>query len=176
MLAHTEEAADADDDVVDLAGLVENHVADVADLLVVVVVDIDAGQLRGAPLAGLMHRAAVAAAGGSVRVVVGVAVLGIGRTGHQGSGQKCDCKLFGNHGVAPPCGCDRTTRGQELCSTLFLESVGWVERLRNPSGQAPGDGFRQRSTHPTQNESARGLISRAPPTYARSLHRGLGPF
>ena len=40
MLAHAEEAANADHDAIDLAGLVEQDLADVAELLVLVVIDV----------------------------------------------------------------------------------------------------------------------------------------
>ena len=41
MLAHAEEAADADHDAFDLAGLIEQDLVDVAELLILLVVDIE---------------------------------------------------------------------------------------------------------------------------------------
>ena len=55
MLAHTQEPADAQNNVLDLAGLVENDIADVADLLVGLVVDVDTNELGSAPLAFLVR-------------------------------------------------------------------------------------------------------------------------
>ena len=49
MLAHAEEAADADHDAVHLPGLVEQNFADVAKLLVLIVIDVQADQLGGPP-------------------------------------------------------------------------------------------------------------------------------
>src|SRR5262249_32797963 len=46
VLAHAEEAADADHHAVDLAGLVDQHFADVAELLVLIVIDVQTDQLR----------------------------------------------------------------------------------------------------------------------------------
>ena len=56
VLAHAEEAADADHDAFDLAGLVEQDFADVAQLFILVVVDVQADQLRRTPSCGLRHR------------------------------------------------------------------------------------------------------------------------
>ena len=47
MLAHAEKAADAEDDVLGLAGLADDQFLDVADLLIGVVADIDAVSLEG---------------------------------------------------------------------------------------------------------------------------------
>jgi hypothetical protein len=45
MLAHTQEAAHPEDDVLDLARLVQDDIIDVADLFVGVVVDVDTDEL-----------------------------------------------------------------------------------------------------------------------------------
>jgi hypothetical protein len=55
MFTHAEEAANAQDDVLDLAGLVQDDVIDVANLFVGVVVDVDADQLGSPPFAFLMR-------------------------------------------------------------------------------------------------------------------------
>ncbi len=51
MFAHAEEAANAQDDVLDLARLVQDDIIDVADLFVGVVVDVDADELGCPPFA-----------------------------------------------------------------------------------------------------------------------------
>src|SRR5215217_1996412 len=53
LLAHPEEAADADDDRIGIALAVDQDLVDVADLLVVLAVDVDADELGGAPLVGV---------------------------------------------------------------------------------------------------------------------------
>ena len=57
MLAHAEEAADAEDDVLDLSRLVQDDIIDVADLFIGVVVNVDADQLGSAPFALLVDDA-----------------------------------------------------------------------------------------------------------------------
>src|SRR5437588_1312610 len=54
-LAHPEKAADRQYHGVDLAGSAEDDVVDVADVFVVVVVDLEADQLGGTPLALLVR-------------------------------------------------------------------------------------------------------------------------
>src|SRR5450830_1845601 len=54
-LANSQEAADADHDDIELAGSLVDEFVDVADLLVVAVVDIQADQLRRAPSSQLLH-------------------------------------------------------------------------------------------------------------------------
>jgi hypothetical protein len=55
VFAHAEEAADAQDDVLYLAGLVQDDVIDVADLFIGVVVDVDADQLGSPPFSFLVR-------------------------------------------------------------------------------------------------------------------------
>ena len=45
MLAHAEEAADAHNNSVHLAGRVDNYVVDVADLIILLVIDVYADEL-----------------------------------------------------------------------------------------------------------------------------------
>jgi hypothetical protein len=55
VLADSQEAADADHNDIELAGSLIDEFVDVADLLVVAVVDIQADQLRRAPGPQLLH-------------------------------------------------------------------------------------------------------------------------
>jgi hypothetical protein len=55
VFAQAEEAANAQDNVLDLSGLVQNDVIDVADLFVGVVVDVAADQLGSPPFAFLVR-------------------------------------------------------------------------------------------------------------------------
>src|SRR4029077_19738674 len=70
-----------------LARPIQNHVVDVADLLVCLIVHIDASELRTAPFAHLMRGST-----GSLRRR---------RAGYRCGSQECYCKPFGNHDVPP---------------------------------------------------------------------------
>jgi hypothetical protein len=58
VFAHAEKAADADHDPLDFAGLVEKDLVDVAELLVLIVVDVKALELRSSPKLALAFRRA----------------------------------------------------------------------------------------------------------------------
>jgi hypothetical protein len=87
MLAHAQEAANSQNDVFDLARLAEDDVADVADLLVGFIVDVNADEL-GSALFALAVRHSGAVRGGLVRS------LGRYRAGEQGRGQHCGGEIF----------------------------------------------------------------------------------
>jgi hypothetical protein len=61
VLAHAKKATDTDDDSVDLSGLVEQNFIDVAEFLVVVVIHIDADELRRPPCVSMRRRSSFAA-------------------------------------------------------------------------------------------------------------------
>jgi hypothetical protein len=68
VFAHAKEAADAQNDLLDLAGLIQNDIIDVADLLVGLVVDIHADEFGCAPFALSMRRGGAIAGRALVRV------------------------------------------------------------------------------------------------------------
>ena len=55
VLSHAQEPTDTNDKSRHLTGLIQQNFVDVADLLILLVVDIQASELRGAPLSRMLH-------------------------------------------------------------------------------------------------------------------------
>src|SRR4051812_8139837 len=143
MLAHAKESADADDDGSGLAGFVENHIADIADLLVLFVVDIDARELRCPP--------AVLVRGRVRRRRIGLRHRRLRESRSRQQGRRYERNSqFGKHGILQCVALARTMIGQGFGSSwrhggcLFeyrnmrnVRPERALARLAGRSGKAP---------------------------------------
>src|ERR1700736_426101 len=90
MFTHAEEAPNAKDHVIDLAGLVDDQFLNVANLLVVVVVDVNADHLGSPPLAISVDR--------HIDVgTVGGGILRKGRTSQKRGAKQGSCQIVRFH-------------------------------------------------------------------------------